>query len=48
MHAVFPADLVAEDSIMVPLIQVGIWWLPEFKEFAKFTQLVKGNAGNLS
>lgn len=48
MHAILPADLGAEDIIMVPMIQVVIWRLPEVKEFAKFTQLVRGNAGNQS
>lgn len=30
-----------------PPVQVGTWRLPEVKELAKFTQLVKGKAGNV-
>lgn len=47
MHAVLPEDPRAKDITMVPLVQVRIWKIPEIKELAKVTQLVRGNAGNL-
>lgn len=47
MPAIFPRALGTDYIIMAPPVQAGTWRLPEVKELAKFTQLVKGKAGNV-